>query len=211
MKNNYVEMRNQMRLHFLSYDQNTMIRKFRLDSNEDYLYLDFLGRNYRISRKTGIVDYQNNPGDIWVEGDYNESMTIYDVLCCSRDDCSLSGNFALSGSLKGIIHTGWNVGGGKMFTKSAAFFNEKTHKLPDACRKLGGSPEGQGDVAYRIPLFSFLPILFVFWRADDEFPPEIKIFWDTNVLDFLHYETLWFAAGHLMKRLEEEIKQNTDD
>ena len=94
-----------------------------------------------------------------------------------------------------------------MFERSAAFLDEHFHGLAAACEALGGVPEGRGDAAYRIPMFPFLPIQFAFWRADEEFPPEIKIFWDTNVLDFLHYETLWFAAGHLLKRLEEEINK----
>lgn len=207
MKNNYIEMRDQMRGQFLTYDQNEMVRKFDLRCDEEYLYIAFLGREYRIGRKTGIVEWSANGFVTAQEGDYNESMTIYDILCCSRADCRLSGSFALSGSLKGIIHTGWNAGGGSMFERSAVFLDEHFHGLAAACEALGGVPEGRGDAAYRIPMLPFLPIQFAFWRADEEFPPEIKIFWDTNVLDFLHYETLWFAAGHLLKRLEEEINK----
>jgi len=205
-QNNYEKMRDQMRSHFLDYDQKEMIRKFALKYDEKFLFIRFLGRNYRIGRENGIVEWSVDDFAACEEADYNESMTIYDVLCCSKPDCALSGSFALSGSLKGIIHTGWNAGSGTMFLKSAEFFNRNIAFLSKACENLGGSPEGRGDAAYRIPMFDFLPVQFCFWQADEEFPAEIKVFWDSNVLSFMHYETLWFAAGHMMRRLEEEIR-----
>lgn len=202
-QNNYDQMRDQMRGHFLDYDQQEMIRKFALKHDQNHLYIRFFGRDYRVGRADGIVEAAADGR----EADYNESMTIYDVLCCSQPDCCLSGSFALSGSLKGIIHTGWNAGGGSMFQKSADLFDSNFAYLAEACERLGGTPEGRGDAAYRLPMFDFLPIQFCFWQADDEFPAEIRIFWDTNVLSYMHYETLWFAAGHLMRRLEEEIRK----
>ncbi len=206
-QNNYEQMRDQMRDHFLDYDQEAMIRKFDLKHDDGYLYISFFGREYRIGRENGLVEWSSDGFITCKQGDYNESMTIYDVLCCSEPDCSLSGKFALSGSLKGIIHTGWNVGGGTMFRGSAEFLQQNAEHLSKACERLGGVPDGRGDVAYRLPMFAFLPIQFCFWLADDEFPAEIKIFWDSNVLSFMHYETLWFAAGHLMRRLREEIAE----
>ncbi|MBR4078892.1 MAG: DUF3786 domain-containing protein [Christensenellaceae bacterium] len=205
-KNNYEQMRNEMRIHFLDYDQPEMIRKFSLKHDDKYIYIRFLARDYRISRQNGIVEGSDNGFSNTSEADYNESMTIYDILCCSKPDCALSGKYALSSSLKGIIHTGWNVGGGTMFQQFSDTFDKLFDRLPYACELLGGVPEGRGDISYRIPMFDFLPVLFSFWRSDDEFPADIRLLWDTNVLDFMHYETLWFAAGHLMRRLEEGLR-----
>lgn len=205
-KSNYEIMRDQMRKQFLQYDQSSMIRKFNLRADSDYLYIRFWNRNYRLGRKTGIVEWSSDGFATCAPADYNESMSIYDVLCCSKPDCHLSGNFMPSSSLKGIVHTGFNAGGGSMFRKyTEAFDAVAPEKLADACEALGGKPEGRGDVAYRLQMFDFLPVLFTFWKSDEDFPAEITLFWDENILSFMHYETIWFAAGHLMSRLLEEL------
>ena len=33
----------------------------------------------------------------------------------------------------------------------------------------------------------------------------MQIFMDKNILDFIRYETVWYAVGHLMRRLTEEL------
>ena len=78
--------------------------------------------------------------------------------------------------------------------------------LAEACRALGGVPEGKGDVAYRIQVFPFLPVIIQFWNSDEEFEPELQFLWDTNVLQYLHFETLWYVMGHMVKRLREMVE-----
>ena len=60
-----------------------------------------------------------------------------------------------------------------------------------------------GDVSYLLPLFFFIPVIHQLWDADDEFDAALKIMWDTNTLDFMHFETTFYAANHLLKRLQE--------
>ena len=60
-----------------------------------------------------------------------------------------------------------------------------------------------GDVSSLIPLFDFMPVMVQFWDADEEFDAVLKIMWDRNTLDFMHFETTFYAAGHLLRRLKE--------
>lgn len=209
MKNNYETMRDQMRPYFLTYDQEEMIRKLDLKHDQDYLYIRFCGRPYRVSRTSGIVKWSEDGFATCTEGGYNESMTIYDVLCYSKPDRCLSGEFAPSSSLPGLAYTGMNAGSSMGVPKTEAYFNAHVELLDRACAALGGIREGKGDVAYRIPMFDFLPVRFAFWQADEDFPAEIRVLWDTNVLQFMHFETLFFAAGHLLKRMEDWIRFRT--
>jgi len=57
-------------------------------------------------------------------------------------------------------------------------------------------------VAYEIPMFDFLFCRLQFWNSDEEFGPSLQIFLDKNILDYMHYETVWFAVGHLIRSLE---------
>ena len=208
MKNNYEQMRNQMRPKFLTYDQEEMIRKFQLAHDEHYLYIRFCSRMYRIGRFTGIVEWSEDQFQSATEGDFNESMTLYDLLCCAKPDCHLSGEFAPSSSLPGLVYTRMQAGSSMGSRRREEFFDAHTELLAQACVALGGIPEGKGDVAYRIPLFDFLPVQFAFWRADEDFPAEIRILWDTNVQSYMHFETLFYAAGHLLHRMEEWIRNH---
>ena len=45
---------------FLAYDQEKMIRKFQLEADEAFLYLRFVGRDYRINRKNGKIEWNRN-------------------------------------------------------------------------------------------------------------------------------------------------------
>ena len=45
---------------FLQYNQATMIHKYSLDYNSDWLYITFINRTYRINRKTGSVQWSDN-------------------------------------------------------------------------------------------------------------------------------------------------------
>ena len=56
-KTNYDKTREDAEQRFLAYDQEKMIRKFSLKADENYLYLRFVGRDYRISRKNGRIEW----------------------------------------------------------------------------------------------------------------------------------------------------------
>ena len=65
----------------------------------------------------------------------------------------------------------------------------------------GGEKAGAGDVSYNLPVFQALKLRLSFWDADDEFPASLSLLWDENVLDFMRYETTFYAAGYLLDRL----------
>ena len=62
-----------------------------------------------------------------------------------------------------------------------------------------------GDVSYTIPLFDFFPVTLQFWDGDEEFDPVLKLMWDRRTLDFMRYETTYYAADHLLQRLLETM------
>ena len=153
--NNYDKTKISMAHVFLQYDQATMIHKYSLDYNSDWLYITFINRTYRINRKTGSVQWSDNDFETVHEANHNEAMTI---------------------------------------------------ELRNACISLSGKELEKGDVAFKLNLFPFLPIIIRFWEADDEFPASLQILADRNTLDYMHYETLMFALTHLFSRLKEEMR-----
>lgn len=142
-----------MRLEFLKYDQTIMQQKFNLKTDEEYLYIKFIGNVYRIHRFNGTVEWSKNDFlDIFM-ADYYETMSIYDVLCYSKEGCHLSGEFCPVNSLPGVAYCA--TPGKGLFDKESSYFDHKTELLAAACAKLGGTKQGKGDVSCCLPCLSF--------------------------------------------------------
>jgi hypothetical protein len=196
-ENNYAIMTSQARERFLTYDQEAMIRKFGLSADQEFLYLSFAGAPCRIRRTDGTLFCQEN--GIFQEGGFNESLSVYDILCCPTEHPSLSGRWESLSSLGGIIGAGHSSS--SMMDRYTSDFSGKAEQLDRACLRLGGRPASTGDVSYILPVFDFFPTWFQFWDGDEEFPASIRFLWDSNTFQFLHYETLWYIMNHILDRL----------
>lgn len=194
---NYEITKRQMARSFAQRDHEETIRRFHLDSDEDSLRIRFLNSFYRIHRRTGTVTREADGS----EADFNEAMTLYDVLCNAKAGCAPDGEFV---SLNHLVNAASKPEqSGALTERQTRLFDGREAALDQACRRLGGEKYGKGDVAYRLPLFDFLPVALQFWSSDDEFPASLQLLWDRNTLDFMHFETVWYAAGHLTRRLEQ--------
>lgn len=216
-ESNYEIMKRQAATIFLQYDQEAMILKFHLDFDSDYLYICFFSRKFRIRRSDGLAEYQRLPwekkqypdsAEKWLEADFNAAMVLYDLLGYAKENCHLSGEFSVVGSLRGMENIASQPCPEEFYSRAKKIFDDNPGLLHEACRMLGGIPEGKGDIAYRIPVFPFMDALFQFWLSDDEFPAQLTIFWDKNMLMYLHYETVWYAAGYLVEQLETYVSSS---
>lgn len=195
-QNNYLIQAGQAKERFLTYDQPRLIAKLGLESDDDYIYVNLLCQQYRVSRRTG--DMEKQVGGCWEDGNsYEEVMTLLDLLCDSREDRFVSGRWVSAQTL------------GKMFHRSLL---EKTDPLAlrierepaafrRACLALKGQELTGADMGYAVEFFDGLPVGLQFWHGDEEFPPKLHLMWDENTLQYLRYETTWFATELLRRRL----------
>lgn len=187
---------------FLEYDQELIIRKFRLEVDDHYIYLTYLNTPCRICRKTGGVEEYVEKA--WQEcRDYGTVMTIYDLLCFHKSPAApiLDGRWCAVGSfvVTGVTKTEGFTG------KYAKLFDGRLKDLEAACQALGGAlqPSMAGaDLTCRFPVTHFFPVLLQFWEGDEEFPPKILILWDRATDQFMHFETTFYLQGDLLERLK---------
>ncbi|MCD7737244.1 MAG: DUF3786 domain-containing protein, partial [Lachnospiraceae bacterium] len=154
---------------------------------------------YRIGRKDGRIERSSDRFHTCSEAGFNEAMTIYDVLCYSKNDCHLSGRFI---TLSGLRFNSAFGSADSFFRDFAVFFDRKIPALDAACLRLGGKKEQVGDSAWQLPLFDFLPVVLQFWESDEDFPASLKLLWDENILDYMHFETIFYAANHLLGQIK---------
>jgi len=197
--NNYLIQEQQAKARFLGYDQQKLIRKFGLQSDEMYLYVKLLYRQYRISRTTG--DMEKCVGDGWVDANtYEEVMTLLDLLCDSRDDRCLAGRFQSMQTFGMQFHQNLLEEEIDPFAQSIDAQPELLHR---AAQRLGAQVIRGGDYGYAFELFEGLKIGLLFWHGDEEFLPRVRYLWDANARQYIRYETMYFAVSLLRRRIRE--------
>ncbi len=202
---NYDISRDTMEAAFATYDPDEIIQRYHLKHDNQYLYLNFVGREYRICRSNGRVEWFSNSENSYIHAAYNECAPIFDMLTYSKTPCSLSGQFVTSNELPGTIKGSAPDAG--VFSDRGKRFAGRSEDLKRALAKLGGEPYSVGDVSAIVPMFDFFPVMVQFWDADEEFDAVLKLMWDKHATAFMRYESIAIAAGHLLQRLLESMEE----
>jgi len=198
---NYQLSRDRAQSYFLTFDQNEIIRDWNLTWDEQWLYVDFLGKSYRICRKSGSIFHCRDGS----QAAFSEVLSIFDLLCHDGRDKFISGTFAPVNSLKGSPRAG---GVGTDFhSETAVRFDRDPDAFRRACENLGGVCINMGDIGFQFPVFQDLSVILKFYHADEDFPASLTLLWDSNTLDFIFYETTFYIAGFLLKSIEDSMKK----
>lgn len=191
MAGNYDMLYDQSRKRFLAYDQEEMIRWFHLPHDGESIRFRILGREAMLDRGTGVITVDG------VRAGFNEACTAYDILSRAEKKPVLSGKWVSIADLGGSVAARH----AEKLSNEFLDMNGHTEEFRARCLRWGGAERKQGDVSFILPLFSFFPVWLQFWEGDDEFPPRFRCLWDANTLDFMFYETTWYAHGFLLSRL----------
>lgn len=187
-QSNYDQVIENWRLKFLEMDQEELIRKFQLEADEEFLYIIYFSKRFRIDRKNGfITEDGKSPG-------FDTVMNIYNTFYYSAAHPVASGNLVAFRQVK------------KVYPFEAAYrrtiifrlqelFAGKTEELRKACEALGGTLLPQGDVGYVLPVFPFLNIAVLFWDKDEEFEAQANMLFDSEITEFMHEENVVCVAA----------------
>lgn len=199
-RDNYAQQAEFARKLFLAHNQSAIITGTGVQYNENWLHLALLNRPYRICRADGHIFRHWRGG--WRSADSHwEVLTIFDYLCDAKPGRRAAGEYVSMASLGNHVHTGLSIHSSEL--------EHSIDRCPDAfcraCLSLGGAEVPGGDRSFVLPLFPDLPISVRFWHSDAEFPPKLDLLWDKNALQFLRYETTWYASGILRRLLSEAM------
>lgn len=197
---NYTKSRDRAQRYFLGFDQEALVRRWPLRRDARYLFVDFLGQPYRICRSSGQVC--RLPEE--VPAGHDEVLSIFDLLCHEGHPKEISGRLAPVNSLKGNAAVGV---GTDFYGKFAAAIDRRPEAFRQACLACGGQSVDMGDMGYRFAVFADLPVVLKFYRSDEDFPASLTLLWEENMLQFVFYETVFYIAGALLRRLEAEMER----
>ena len=201
---NYELLAEEARKRFASMDMREIVQRTGNPLEEGLFRITFLGREYTVSSESGkVMQADGTPAD------HSISMILYDLLGYSEQGAHPSGQYTQVQNLAKVVSSVKYAGQG-MYDRHAQRMDGRDRQLISACEVLGGTPWGKGDVSYIIPLYRDLRLVFSFWNSDDEFAASASVLFDSNSLQYMHYETLWYCLGHIFSRIEEEMAQAED-
>jgi hypothetical protein len=88
-------------------------------------------------------------------------------------------------------------------------FGNNPAQLVEAAKGMGGQKAGYGDAAVTINAFKNVPITFVLWRGDEEFPPDGSIIFDATVTDYLSIEDINVLSERIAWKLVRALKEGS--
>lgn len=198
---NYQLQVEQTQRYFLTYDQEKLIRKLKLEADAGYLYARMLGKRYRINRQTACV--QRQEGEAWQDANtHAEVMTLLDLVGDSREDRWLSMQWKNMQDFGLMFHQDLLE---REDPFAMAIQNDK-EGFRAVCDGMDAGKLPGGDISAAIELFDGLCIGILFWEGDEEFEPRVRFLWDANAPMYLKYETMHFAVGLLKKRILDAMK-----
>lgn len=160
------------------------------------------------------VYYQWDPADghLYEAGqpqrelDFATLMNIYQIIFHENNQPRLAGEWIPLHQVKRTnVFT-------SAFRKStlepfAAFFSGRPELLIRAGEKLGFERIKYSDAGFEAKVFECLPIRFLFWDGDEEFPAQANILFDANITDFVHEESVVMIGSDGAERLIETAQK----
>lgn len=86
-------------------------------------------------------------------------------------------------------------------------FGKDPQTLLNAGKAFGGEMAGYGDMAVTIPAFERVPVTFIVWQGDNEFPAEGNIMFDSTIADYLPSEDIIVLSEILTWKLIKSLKK----
>jgi hypothetical protein len=152
--------------------------------------LNYLNENYRISYPTGEVSFCQLDGEV--------AVTIKVVLL---HYLLKAGGLPLTGTLVsfreipdgGFIYL--EPFNNRVLRGLVANFGKKTQLLVSAAEKIGGRREKMGSAAVTLDVLPKVPMTYVIWEGDDEFPANGTVLFDASIRYYVPTEDIVVIAA----------------
>ncbi|MCL1803536.1 MAG: DUF3786 domain-containing protein [Eubacteriaceae bacterium] len=153
------------------------------DKSKGIILAPYLGTDYIVDCKTAIVTdaASGEPAE------RRESIDILHHLSFSQDGVKVIGELKPFYALKGVGHF-YPAFQQSVMPRLTGAFAGKMGSFIAAAEKLGGMVTGHGDAAATLNLFPIVPIEYIMWDADDEFPCTANILFDVSITSATHPE-----------------------
>ena len=187
-QSNYDQVIENWRLKFLGMDQEELIRKFQLEADEEFLYIIYFSKRFRIDRKNGfITEDGKSPG-------FDTVMNIYNTFYYSAAHPVASGNLVAFRQVKRVypFEAAYRR---TIISRLQELFSGKTEELRKACEALGGTLLPQGDVGYVLQIPHPYPRTKLQYSKREIPEAQANMLFDSEITEFMHEENVVCVAA----------------
>lgn len=196
---NYELVCEQWRKRFLEMDQALLMHRLpELKSQGDYLCIRHFGQQYGIHRRTGEITAFPEAGCVPI----TVKLNLYTLFGYVSPQAVLCGEWVPFENLKGTSPFAPAFRRG-IIQPFARAFSGHLDRLEAAMESMGGIRIPYSDFGFQIDAFACIPVRFLFWEGDDEFPSQANILFDAGATDFIHGESIVSIAMVGLTRLAE--------
>lgn len=183
--NNYEVWCEQWRNRFLQMEQTILLQRLtELRDEGQWLTLTHFGRKFGVHKTGGqIAAWDGLPVSCC------EKLNIYTLFGYVSAAAQLTGRWVKFDQLKDAAPFSKAFQAGIIAPFSRTFQGRK-ELLEQALQALQGRKLTQADVGYEVDAFACIPMRFLFWEADDEFPAQGNLLFDASATDFIHVESI---------------------
>ena len=157
-------------------DSDEVCKRGRLQFIDGAYVIPFMDSAYRIDPVQKSIS--NADGNVGTPVKSHLAMLLLAYLN-GADPMEPSGNWVTASQLPGgdLFFSGPH---GLPVAPLLARYGEKPDEFLDRCRKLGAEVLEFGDASVSFSALPKLPVAFVLWAGDDEFPADLKVMFDST-------------------------------
>ena len=194
---NYEKWCEEWRLRFLDMDQRELLKRLpELKEEGGYLTLRHFGRKFAVGRRDGRITAPEDDAPVL----RNEKLNIYTLFGYVKAGARLTGEWVPFEKLKNTSPFAKAFRNG-VTEPFARMFDGRSGALEQACLSLGGKKLPWSDMGYELSAFECIPVRFLFWEGDEEFPAQGNLLFDAGATDFIHGESIVTIASVGLSRL----------
>lgn len=195
----------QWRERFLAMDLRELLRRLpELRAEGEKLHIRHFGREFLVDLRSGQITAPDGRRIA-----HNEKLNIYTLFGYVRAGAHLTGEWVKFDDLKDASPFAKAFQNG-VTAPFARTFRGQGEALLAAAQKLGGKCLAHGDVGVELAAFECIPVRFLFWDADEDFPAQGNLLFDRSATDFIHVESIVTIASIGLSRLAEAARLPID-
>ena len=198
-KSNYDAVREVWRQKFLAMDHESLAERFHLDIDASHLYLTYFSLPYSIDRRAAHIVRLDRPD---APIGFDTEMNFFNMFHYAVEHPVPSGDLVPFRNVKRV----YPFEAAYMRTIIHPFEQRFTGHVPElrrALEALRARPLPYGDAGGALEILPGLELAVTFWDADDEFPAQANMLFDSNITDYMHEENVVCVASDAAEFLTE--------
>lgn len=165
---------------------------------DNKIKIKYLNRWYLVSPDAEVI-YLEGEGGV----SKREKLVVLHYLAAAKE-IPLSGKLIDFREVPGG-NMYYSVFEARVYQPFLAFLGVKPSVFIEASAFLSGEKVDYGDIAFKFTVLPMVPVSFIFYRGDEEFPSACKVLFDSSIPDYLPTEDIAVICEDTIKQLKLRI------